>query len=159
VKINVRDLGSSAFWLALSVFAGVLSIRIGIGSLRSPGPGLFIFLSCFAMGLFSIVGAVMSLIVGEARQEQGIIELWKGKRWHKVVLIVSALTAYALLLPALGFVITSFIIMTLLFILTGVRRLWICVGAALLTVVVSHVVFVIFLRIPLPRGMLNFMGF
>lgn len=105
------------------------------------------------MGLLSIILGVLALRTTGTRQ--GIIELWKGMRWGKVLLLVVSLLAYALLLPDLGFIITTFVVMTFLFLLTGIERLWVCIGIALATAIASYVLFDVFLRVPLPRGILD----
>jgi putative tricarboxylic transport membrane protein len=152
--MNIRDIVGAVFWLSVSVFVCVMSIKIGVGDFRAPGPGLFGFLSAILLGLLSIILALFGL--AERTQRQGIIELWKGMRWGKVALLAVSLMAYPILLPLLGFVIDTFIVMVFLFRLTGIRKLSVSIGIGLLAAILGYIIFHVFLRVPLPRGILYF---
>ncbi len=152
--MNIRDIAGSLFWLLVSIFVFVMSIRIGVGDFRAPGPGLFSFCSSALLGVLSIILALAGLAKGKERQ--GIIELWRGMKWGKVLLLIISLFSYPILLPLMGFTTTTFMVMVLFFRLTGVRRLSAAVGIGLLTAVVSYLIFGILLKIPLPRGMISY---
>jgi hypothetical protein len=76
--------------------------------------------------------------------------------WRRVIAISASLFIYALLLSELGFLIATFGLLTLLFSMIGRPKLWIQVVKALITVLVTYVVFSLWLDIPLPNGILGF---
>jgi putative tricarboxylic transport membrane protein len=151
--MNLRDQWSSLFWL---VFAGVVcvaSFRMGIGSFQVPGPGLLPLLAGGAVGGLSL----LLLVTGTLKKEAGgrICELWTGTTWKTVALVSASLVIYALVLTRLGFLIATFVLMTLLFSILGRSRLWIRVAVALVTVLVAYGVFRMWLDVQLPKGLLG----
>lgn len=87
-------------WLFLSLFICVESLRLGLGSLRAPGPG---FLT-FGVSVFLIL-CVGGLFLKQAggKFNGNIVPLLKGKRIRDVIYTLVALFGYALLLERLGF--------------------------------------------------------
>ena len=152
--MNIRDITGSLFWLSVSIFVFVMSIRIGVGDFRAPGPGLFGFCSSVLLGALSITLALAGL--AKSKERQGIFELWRGVKWGKVLLLIISLLSYPILLPLMGFTVTTFVVMVLLFRLTGVQRLSAAVGIGLLTAAGSYVIFGIFLKVALPHGMMSY---
>lgn len=82
--------------------------------------------------------------------------LWQGMAWKKVILVAVSLFTYGIILPSLGFLITTFALMTLLFSVIERSRLWIQASAAVVTVLVTYVAFSYWLGVPLPKGVFGF---
>jgi putative tricarboxylic transport membrane protein len=82
----------------------------------------------------------------------GLASLWHGTRWWLVPYVVALLALYAWLLPTLGFLATTALLLLVLF-LTIDRRSWIAppVGAILATAAV-YIVFHRWLGTQLPAG-------
>ena len=74
---------------------------------------------------------------------------------RNVVIAVAALIAYCLALPKLGYRISTFALMLVLFSL-GRMKPWVVILGSLLTVLASYYLFDHLLRTPLPRGVLRF---
>src|SRR5208337_877970 len=53
--MNRRDLLAGLFWLAISVFVIIQSVKSDIGSLHTPGPGFLPFWSAIILGSLSIM--------------------------------------------------------------------------------------------------------
>jgi hypothetical protein len=82
--------------------------------------------------------------------------LWTGLGWRKVAIVTASLFAYGVVLPGLGFPITTFGLMILLFSVIERSRLWIRATTAVVTVLVTYFAFSHWLGVPLPKGVLGF---
>ena len=143
----MREAYSGFFFLVLAVLAIVESLRMGTGTMKEPGAG---FLS-LSMGL---VIAVFSLVL--------IIRGWKpepGSRpvKHSVTTIIAllALFAYSLIMDRIGFVIATFLLVTVLFHLAEHRRWWVLLGMSALVTAVAYLLFGVVLKVYFPEGMLG----
>jgi putative tricarboxylic transport membrane protein len=151
--ITDRDQLSSLFWLAISIFVCVESIQIHVGTFRSPGPGFLPFWSGIALGALAMILAVTSFL---KKEREKITEQWIDVKWSKVILVLASLFVYSILLTRLGYLITTFGLMLFLFSLTERPRMWSCVGSAILTSLVTYLIFYIWLGVELPKGILGF---
>ena len=152
--MNLRNQWSGLFWLVFSIFVCVEAIRMGTGSFRSPGPGFLPFWSGIVVGTL----AILLLVIGTLKREEGgkIKNLWRGMNWRTVILVSVSLVIYCVLLPRLGFLITTLGLMTLLFSVIKRSRPWIQVVTALVTVLVTYVTFYVWLGVQLPKGLFGF---
>jgi putative tricarboxylic transport membrane protein len=139
-------------WIGLGLTVMVLSYRLGLGGLRNPGPGLMPFLLGFFLCTISLYLLATFLSRKEAQEgaaddKQGQIRSWR--LW----LVLASLFAYALLLEPLGFPITTFLILAILF--RSMNNRWVTVLlASFITVLVSYLVFT-YLGIRFPKGILK----
>jgi putative tricarboxylic transport membrane protein len=152
--MKLRDQWSGLFWLFFAGLVCAASVRMGTGSFQSPGPGLLPLLAGCAVGLLSL----LLLVTATLKREKGgsVKELWAGASWRKVVVVSASLLLYALFLTRFGFLIATFVLMTVLFGTLGRWRLWIRAIAAMVTVLVVYVVFHLLLDVQLPKGLLGF---
>ncbi len=152
--MNLRDVLSGIFWLAIAVFVCLESVRVGLGTVHNPGSGFLPFWSAVVMGTLSVVlVATKGVKRGEKR---GLRELWRGVRWEKAVFVLISLFAYAALLDALGYIVTTFGMLTFLFGIVGGSRLWMRLLIAAFTAVITYVVFDVWLGVQLPKGILGY---
>jgi putative tricarboxylic transport membrane protein len=152
--VKLRDQWSGLFWLLFSGLVCIASVRMGPGSFRSPGPGLLPLLAGGVVGLLSL----LLMVTGTLKKERGggsVKELWTGASWKKVVVVSASLLLYAAFLARLGFLIATFVLMTLLFGILGKWRLWVRAIAAIVTVLAVYIVFHVFLDLQLPQGLLG----
>jgi putative tricarboxylic transport membrane protein len=145
------------FWILLSFFVIFLSRNIGLGEFRSPGPGLMPFL----VGIFLLLVSLYALIRFFVKKRQAAETSPKeGDEFHfrKIGLVLFFLLAYALLLEIIGYLVTTSIMLILLFRTAGVKR-W--VSALIIAVVTSVVTYVFFgyLGLRFPAGILRIGGF
>jgi len=153
MRLNLIDQLSGFFWLGISIFVCLDSIRSEIGTYQSPGAGFLPFWSGITLGIFSLILIAKSWI---EKKETKVTSLWKGKEWDKVILVITSLLIYALLLPRLGYLITTFGLMAFLFSLIGRPRLWIQGVSALITVLITYIIFYKWLDVQLPKGIFGF---
>jgi len=152
------DLYAVIFWIAFGMFMSVYAyVKLGIGKLNTPGSGLFPFL----LGLLFTLLAIPALLrilkqreqQDEPKEESGPHETVYGK----VVLVVVALFAYAILLEPLGFILTTFFTMILLFRSAGFKRWVVATGYAAIVVLITYFLFT-YLGVRFPPGVLRALG-
>ena len=152
--MNPRDQLSGFFWLLLAVFVCLISIPIGIGTFRMPGPGFLPFWAGVALGILSVAVLVMGAL---KRNEAGkLSQLWKGLAWGRALFVMICLFLYAFLLSRLGYIFVTSALLILLFCLTKRDRLWIKVGSGLMIAVASYLIFGVWLEVQLPKGIFGF---
>ncbi len=145
----------SLIWIVLAIGLCVESLALGLGSVMEPGTGFMPFI----MGLVMIVLAVAVFLEShfEIRNlPPKKVSFWADVYWKRVVYIAILLLAYAVLLPKLGFLIATFLVMVFL-LKSGEPIKWpaaILVG--LLTSGISYVIFDFWLQVSFPRGILSF---
>ena len=152
--MNRQVVISAIFWLWISIFVCKESLKSDIGSLHAPGPGFFPFWSAVVLGVFTILLVIVSTLKGQLKAK--ITDLWEGMQWQRVGSILCALFLYLLLLPRLGFLITTFGLMVLAMATIKRGRLWLLAINALIIVLASYLVFNVFLDVRLPKGPLGF---
>jgi putative tricarboxylic transport membrane protein len=115
------------------------------------------FLSGAFLGILGLI-LTFSSILKESPKEQEL----KRKRnrvndkWKRVLLYLLALFCYGLLVDLLGFLITSFVFLFFLFKLLEPKRIMMPLVVSIGSVIVSYLLFWVFLRCPLPRGIFSF---
>jgi len=142
-----HNLIACCFLFALAAGFGMKSLSLGIGSLRNPGAGFVPFWSAALLACLSVVIFVRSI------GEKNVI-LQFGKGWKKSAWVLGSLLFYFFFLEKLGFPITAFVIIFAL--LSLQNRKWVGIFlATLFTVVLSYVIFEIWLGVRLPKGFLG----
>ncbi len=141
-------------WLLIGVIISAWSFRTGLGSFKEPGVGFV----AFASGLFIMaVGALVTIFRRPKAQKVGAASGQTHSRFlesapFKLTYALVLLVFYALLLDFLGYIITTFVVLFGLF-FDPVGRRW--AGpllASFLSVAVTYLVFEVWLRSQLPRG-------
>jgi len=150
------DLISGAFWLLFSILAITESYQLGLGSLRKPGSGLLPFVAACFLGIFSII-VFLQAQLGKREPEE---EVWPNREgWLKVVLVFMILLAYAMALEKIGFMLDTFLLIFIL-LKTIEPQSWIkSLVFSLLVAVGSYTIFDVWLKVPLPSGLLSLIGF
>ena len=145
------------------LLAGLLSVGAGLliagyASTFPPmpgqpvGPGLFpTVVGCG----FILFGAALA-VAGRGSRPLLVVEPWaaRPRAIGSFALVVGVLLFYAATVHALGFFVTAFLGLAVLFFAFGVRPAWIAPIAVLVTAVI-HYGFYTLLRVPLPWGVLE----
>lgn len=135
------------------VITVALSLQLPLGAPHMPGSGLFPLM----LGL-----ALMTLAAGRGIQlvqtrrkvaapETPTAPMGDGAT-RRVALFVAGVVAAVLLLKPLGYALSSFLLMLVLLQILGIRRWYSSVTIALASATVCYVVFVLWLKIPMPTG-------
>jgi hypothetical protein len=148
-----HDQGSSLFWLLLSISIFIESLRLGIGTPGNPGMGFMSFGASGLLGILSIVLFVQSsLKKGKTEAEP----LFSGKLWKRALFVLVSLTLYSRLLPAAGFLISTFLLMTLLFWILERKKVWLVLVFSTFATGITYYVFSIALNCQFPSGLFGF---
>lgn len=151
--MKAHDLGSSLFWLLLSIAVCVESVRLGVGTLVSPGMG---FLAFGASGLLAMLSALLFIRASLQRGDLPNIFLFKGKAWGTVVCVFLVLVLYSILLPRLGYLLSTFLLLGFFFFLLERKRVLLAVLSSLLVTLITYLFFSKLLYCQFPDGILGF---
>ena len=138
----------SLFWLVVGVFFAVGGIMLNLGTLRNPGPGFLPLIMALLLISFSLFVLAKGLMGPE--------KFFEGIRWRRQVVMVASVFFYGLLLDLMGFLLSTFILMFVLFGLqfrgeSRWRRAFLYAAA---TALVGWLVFSVTLEVPFPRARL-----
>lgn len=136
--------------VALSAGVAWHAVDLGLGVMRSPGPGFVFFWTAVFLGALAL-----RMMVKGLRSRVAVAPLWRGLAWGKVVGVTVALIAYALLLERTGYLLTTGLFAAYLFALLAEtrRRWWAIVAGAVATAVVTYLVFDRAFSVQLPKGL------
>lgn len=147
---------SGIFGLLFAIFMAVQSYFLGLGTIHRPGPGFLFFWTSILLGILSLlvfIRAVVERIPGEQ------MRIFNAGDLRKIVPVLIAIFLYAFLMEKIGFILVT--LMLFLFLLGIIEKkkwsLTILVSAAV--TVVSYLIFEVWLRSQLPKGLLEFLRF
>jgi len=147
------DRSSSVFGLLFGGYVVTEGFRLGLGGLHQPGPGFFpavagmflIFLSAFL--LFRSVLPTSRAMGRMARGEE--------ERPWLVVYALAGILVYALIFEWLGFILSTFLLVTFLLRLLNPRKWWTTLLTAGVISLSAYAVFDVLLKSGLPKGVLE----
>ncbi len=114
------DQFSSLFWIAVAIGIILLSRKYGVGNFHEPGPG---FITFFAGAILIVLSLVLFLVSFGGRATRNRLgDLWAGLETGKVFYVILLLVAYTFLLKPVGFLISTFVLLALLFRVKGSYR-------------------------------------
>jgi len=147
------DRSSSLFWLVVGIGIAISSLKYGFGTLHEPGPG---FITFFAGTILIILSLALFLSsFWDHKDRIGFHNLWAGLEPGKVLYVIVLLIAYTFLLKPMGFLISTFILLFLLFRVKGTYRFKTIFLISFLVTVGSYIIFEIWLKAQLPKGILG----
>lgn len=129
----------------------VLAIRLGLGDSSRPGPGLFPLL----VGIVIMLAAGIHLVTLVVRRRRGQAGAGTGRPSVRAGLVLTALAAYLVALPLLGHLLAATIMTAAVLKLLGTRRTWVILAIAVVTGIVSDLLFTVLLGVTLPEGPLG----
>ena len=128
-------------------------LRLGFGSLSTPGPGFMPILVGGALSSLSIVLVALTLIAGPSQERTSF---WQEKTsWRKVLFVLLSLIFYLLFLNPIGYIITTSLFLIYLLKFIGKKGWRSSVLVGLVASAVSYFVFKVVLEVRLPAGMIN----
>ena len=132
----------SLFWVGLGIFVMIFSYKLGLGRLNNPDSGLMSFLLGLILVLLSLYSLILSLLK-KAGDKGPPKEGRSQTSYGKIGLVLVALVMYSFILEKLGFVITTWIFLFLLFRSMGNRWITTLIGSTF-TVLATYLVFTFF---------------
>jgi hypothetical protein len=151
--MKTLDQTSSLFWLLVSILVFAESLRIGIGTVQNPGMG---FMTFGASGILGILSLVLFLQASVRKEDFRKKPLFAGTLWRRIFFVLLALTVYARVMPVLGYLISTFVLMTLLFGILEKKRIEFVPLYALVATLFTHLVFSKWLNCQFPHGLFGF---
>lgn len=141
-----RRYADGLVWLFLSLLLGIKSVQLGLGAVSSPGPGFIPFL--LALCLFSL--SLLLLIQASLLSKEKVALKWNLRM--SVFYVVFSIGVYVFFFKKIGFLLSTFLLMTFLFRWMGTKRwLW-ALGKAILVTLLSYLFFGVILQLNLPAG-------
>jgi putative tricarboxylic transport membrane protein len=147
--MSTYDRMSTLFWIGVAFAICIESIRLGLGSLSNPGPGLVPFGSGLILGTLGLI--VLGFSFKGEQQEK--ITLWDpGTQWGKMISVLLSLIAYGFLLDLMGFLLITFLWMV--FMCRGIGKIdrMTTILIAVITTSSCYLLFEYYLGIRFPQG-------
>ncbi|MBE0557535.1 MAG: tripartite tricarboxylate transporter TctB family protein, partial [Proteobacteria bacterium] len=132
-----------------------LSLRMQIGTFRTAGSGLFPLCLGIILMLLALLYLANLLLQKDSKGHSGEAAAAPPGAAGQMLLFFGASALAVLGLNILGYPLTAFLLMLLLLRILGVRRPALLATLSLLTAAGSYLVFVEFLKIPLPKGLIG----
>lgn len=147
------DLISSIVLLALSMAALLESSKLPFGSIKTPKMGFLPLILAIALTIFSLI------LLGQAIKEKRVKGLSlsnvESRSWKRIGLTVGALFAYPFFFEHLGYKISTFLLIAFLLKSIEPQKWWLTIVVALLSSLLSYLIFGVLLNIPFPTGKLG----
>ncbi|MDI7259464.1 MAG: tripartite tricarboxylate transporter TctB family protein [Thermodesulfobacteriota bacterium] len=141
------------FWLLFSLIICIEAYRLKLGAFNKPGPGFFPFSAGLIMLILSLSALFQSIKkknnVDKATRQEPF-------RWWNIVIILTAVTAYAFSLEKIGFLINTFLFMCLLLKVVEPQTWKTAIIGGLITTIAANLIFNVIFRAQIPRGILGF---
>jgi putative tricarboxylic transport membrane protein len=143
----------NVFWLFFSLLTCIESCRLKLGDVTKPGPGFF----PFGAGLIMLVLSLIALFQWMGKKDSSEITVQKKPvRWWNIVIILAATLAYALSLEKIGFLINTFLLITLLLKVVEPQTWKTSILGGVITAVAANLVFNVLFQAQIPSGILGF---
>jgi len=151
--VKKRDLASSILWMAVGGLYVVGALGHGLIRKGVPGPGFLPFFSGLALILMSLFVLVPALGRQEGEAAPGLFA--EPGSLRKLLLALGALFTFGIALEYAGYLLTTFFFMLFVSRIMEAKRWWPTVLMALVTAVLSYLLFVVLLEVQLPSGPLG----
>ncbi len=146
--MNKRDLVSGIFWMGFGAVFAVGGLQRGLVRMGIPGPGSLPFIVGLILIGLSFIVFFQAFSSKPAPKEKLFPQQ---SSLPKLILALISLFIYGFLLKPIGFVLTTFIFLIFVLRLIGHERWIAVVSFALLTAVLSYLLFSA-LQVELPKG-------
>jgi putative tricarboxylic transport membrane protein len=152
--MRALDRATAIFWFFFAAVVLIQSVRMGVGTLMNPGMG---FMACSASGILALL-SILLLVQSSVRSRKAeeLVRPFAGLLYGRVIGFVIALLAYIFLLPSLGYLVATFLLLACLLMIVGKRKWWLLVTFPALSSIASYYVFAKLFHCPFPSGMLGF---
>ena len=147
-KLRYGELSVNLILIISGLAMMMVSLKIGFGTFKKPGSGLFPFLSGLIISSTSIIVMVKGMLKGD-------FSLFKAEEIKKFAALVIPFLLWMILIPFLGYVVVTFLCTFCLSKLLGLKGWLHPLGLSLGTTGLCYVLFDYFLYLDLPRGFLG----
>jgi putative tricarboxylic transport membrane protein len=127
--------------------------RLKLGAINNPGSGFFPFSAGLVMLILSLIALFQSMGKKGKEEKSAGQERF---RWWNIVIILAAVTAYALSLEKTGFLINTFLFVSLLLKIVEPQSWKTAAVGGLIAAIAANLVFNVIFRAQIPSGILGF---
>jgi len=156
--MNKAETGAGAVFVAIGAWMLLEAIRMPYFVEGVPGPGflpLWIALGIMVSGVvLTAKGFWPRLTAPDAES----VTWPQTAGWWRVALMLGALAVSLVVLDKLGFMVTTTLFMAVVVFGLGVRSWRVLATVPPVSAVALYVIFAVWLRVPLPKGILTFFG-
>lgn len=139
------------FWVVMGLLSCYGAARLGLGSVTEPGAGFIFFWSGLVLMILALV------VLAETLHSSEDTAPGMGRmNWTKIALVLLSLLLYGFFLERLGFVLTTFVLLSFLLGCIEDTQWLRSLGIAGTAALASYVVFELWLEIRLPQGFIGF---
>jgi len=154
VGVKSRDIISSLFWLALGIGICYEAYQLELGTLRDPGSGFIFFwvgIIMIGLSLGVFIRAIKENAIPGELKKAFWTEIW----WRKILSVLAALFLYATVFTFLGFILSTFLLLTFLFKAVEPQSWMKAILGAIISTLTAYALFHLWLGSQLPRGLLG----
>jgi len=155
--MSSADRISGIFWLLFSVFISIESYRLGLGNVHQPGAGFIFFWTAVAMGVLSIAVFVRAWFGKKTGARESPV--FGKENVLKIILVLLSLFLYAFFMEAMGFIPITLLLFIFLLGMIEKRRWVFTIFVSVAVTGISYLLFEIWLKSQLPKGILGFLRF
>ncbi len=132
----------------------LLSLSMPIGTFRTPGTGMFpLILGILLMFLSGLFLLLLFLKTQATREKSSTVEILGSSR--QLILFFGTMVLVTLFFNRLGYLLSSFLLMLALLRILGLRSWKLNLPVSFITAIVCYFLFVQWLKIPLPKGLIG----
>ena len=151
MSVRLGEVAASAVLLSLAAAASVGAWRLGLGDVHNPGPGLIPLAAAVLLGLMALGQLVRVAAGGESDVAP---RPFAQSRWGTVAIVLGSVGGFGALIDTLGFGLSTFLMLGVLFSTVARKRWWVALTAAAAIAVVARLAFRA-LGLQLPAGPLG----
>lgn len=144
------DRHTSLICAVFGLYIAIEGYRLGMGTFRLPGVGFMIFWAGLILLVLSII--LFSGTFFSKTEEKK--KLWEGTQWPNGIKLTAAVLVCALILRWMGFFLSIFFFLLFLLKTIEPQRWQIALLISVISVALCYLVFVVFLDLSFPEGIL-----
>ena len=148
---------SGIFWLLFAIFVGIESYRLGLGTLHKPGPGFLYFWTSIVLGIMALVVLIRAGISKKAGVPE--ISIFGKQNMLKIAFVLISVFLYALFMETLGFIPVTLLLFIFLLGVIEKKKWFFTIFVSVVVTVVAYLIFEVWLKSQLPKGLLGFLRF
>jgi putative tricarboxylic transport membrane protein len=141
------------FWLLFALVTCEESLRLKLGAVTKPGSGFFPFCAGLVILGLSLAALFQCSRTKAGREQEAGKETF---RWWSITIIVAAVIAFALTLETLGFLVNTFLFITIMLKVVQPQSWKTSIIGGLISAIVADVLFNLVFRAQIPSGILGF---
>lgn len=153
--MNLFDRISSIFCFFLGLAVLAKGLRLGLRVNIDMGPGFFPLVAGGILSFLSMILFIQSLIKKETSVQR--VTFWNNPYgWKLVLLTILSISTYPFILNHVGFLLSTFLLIFFLFLVIARHKWWAAGIGGIITAAMVYLIFEIWLKANLPKGILGF---